>query len=853
MERIRKFHLISGRLGTLVLAAALLVNIFPSFSVCAASAAPEGMRLVTENDALALYIDEEETDVAVVDKAGGTIWYTNPPQASEDAGATAYYQRVLKSQLQIQYYNDNVQSGTMDNYNDSIMDGQFTIEYLEDGVTVTYTLGDMGTSSLLLPDAISLENMDKWTEAMSEDAVRKVNRNYTLVDPYNLTGTTSDYMDTYPGFGTKQFYVLRSGVKDYLREELAGYFEEAGYTRSDYEADLLESGAGEKEIDVPWFTVPLTYRLTEDSLVVSLNPAEVTYNDDGYYLVDIDLLPYFGAQSGDDGYLFVPDGSGALIYFNNGKYTSSSYSAVVYGTDVSTQVLSGSRSEIDQSLTVKMPVFGIKAGDSAMFAVIEDGAGYANIAADVAGRTSSYNNVYAGFSYLQYGSASLSEMVGANSYQLYGEADFTGIYQVRYFFLNGDEADYSGMAALYRNYLEEKGILTRNTDETEFPFYAEFIGAVNKYKTILGVKYNAVETLTTYAQAEEILTELELLGVGKPSVIYSGWMNGGLHGTAAVRVSPVSGLEAGGVSLKQFQQDMQNAGVGVYMTVDMQYVYQDKLLDGYSTLQYGPDYFDHSDVKVYSYVLADGTVDGKLADLISPYYAGKVTGVLSKAVQKYGITGINLGTASNYLYSDFLESRYTDRQKAIELYRESFSALQEQTGAFLGDNSNLYSIQYTEDIINVPFFSNGYQILDEDVPFYEMVLHGYVRYAGEALNMADDYTTVFLKSIECGAGLYYQWIYEDNSVLKETEFDSLYSVNYETWIETAAQDYKELASALAGLENRLIIKHEIVAENVSRTTYEDGTEVYVNYNRQDAAVGNVTVPARGYTVRKGSE
>lgn len=50
--------------------------------------------------------------------------------------------------------------------------------------------------------------------------------------------------------------------------------------------------------------------------------------------MDIDLLEYFGAAGPEEeGYMFVPDGSGALIMFNNGKVNAPAYIGYVYGED----------------------------------------------------------------------------------------------------------------------------------------------------------------------------------------------------------------------------------------------------------------------------------------------------------------------------------------------------------------------------------------------------------------------------------------------------------------------------------------------------------------------------------------
>ncbi len=797
----------------------------------AKSDAPEGMVKVAESDELILYLDEEETDVAVRDKSTGKLWFSNPQDANEDTFATAYYQKVLKSQLQIQYYNENVQSSTMDNYNDCIKDKQFSIEYLDNGITITYTLG-AAKGSLLLPDAISEERMQQFMANMTDKQKKKLHRNYTL---------------------EAGMYTLRGGVKDYLKEELAEYFAEAGYTQADYEVDMA-TGVGEGEEDEkPWFTIPLTYRLDEDNLVVSIDPNAVSYNENGYYLVDIDVLPYFAAAKEEEGYLFVPDGSGALIHLDNGKNNISSYKAAVFGQDKAQQMLSYYKSEINENLTIKMPVYGIKAGEQALFAIIENGAGYADISADVSGKTTSYNNVYAGFSYLQYGPTALSDMVGANGYQLYAEKNFADSFAIRYAFLSDEAANYSGMAAYYRDYLVEKGVLVREEKEKELPFYTEYIGAVDKYKTLLGVKYKAVQPLTTFAQASEISKTLKENGIDNQTVVFSGWMNGGLHGTANTKVDVEASLGKGGMKLEKYLDEMSVQEIGTYMTVDMQYVYQDKLMDGYSTLQYAPGYFDHSTIEVGSYYTVDGYYKKPLANLISPHFALQVSEKIAKQTSKYDITGLHLGTATWDLYSDYLEDRYTDRQAAIQLYQQSFRSLQESGKSLLGDNGNAYSLEFVDDMINVPLSSQGYMIFDEEVPFYEMVLHGYMDYAGEAWNMSDDYETTLLKSVECGAGVHFQWIYGDNSLLKETEYDYLYAVHYKNWMSHAIEDYTRMNTELGELQNQIITAHERVQEDLVKVTYEDGTCVYVNYGKEDALYDGVTIPARDYIVRKGSE
>ncbi|MBQ8639895.1 MAG: hypothetical protein IJ468_12085 [Lachnospiraceae bacterium] len=836
--------------------AALLLSLGNSGITEAAknSDGPKGMDLAAANEHLELYVDEDEATIAVKDLVSGEIWYSAPENGDDAEGATSYYKNLMKAQVTVQYYNESVQSSKMDSYNDCVENEQFVIDYTDDGMVITFTLGDAGTS-LILPSVISEERMLLFSEKMTEKQLKKINRNYTLLSLADMSEEEkTENLALYPGLETHNIYVLRGNVKDYMKEELMEYFQEAGYTKEDYELDQAELGETE-EVSTPWFTIPVEYRLEEDSLVVSVDPAAVTYNTEGYYLTTIGLLPYFGAGSSEeDGYIFVPDGSGALINLNNGKTSVSSYETLVYGQDKTMLILSEKKSEIDENLTVKLPVFGLKADEKAWFAVIENGDAQAAIAADISGKTTPYNHVYTKFTYLESGGISLGDMVGSNSMQLYSKPEFSEDYTLRFFFETGDEADYSWMASTYRTYLEENGVLTRLEEAASIPFYAEYIGAIDKYETLLGIRYRDAKEVTTFAQAQEITDQLKESGVEDITVIYSGWANGGLEGTAATKLSAVSGLKEGGTTLKEFLEGMAADQIPVYMTVDYQNVYKDKMFDGYSAMSYAPRYFDRTVVKAATWLVANGMVDERDINLISPFYVEKIAENSLKDLNSCGITGVNVTGLASTIYTDMLDEQYMDAQDAKNANSNVMAKLDESLeNGIIGDNANAYALPYLSDIINTPMSSNNYYIIDQEIPFYQMVIHGSVNYAGDAMNLSDDYRTSVLKCLESGAGLYFKWIYEDNSILKETDFDHLYSVCYEAWIDQAAQSWKEVNEVLGSLQGQIIRKHEIMQENVVRVTYEDGTEIWINYGSEDVTLKGVTVNAKDYAVEKGGK
>lgn len=811
--------------------------------------AVSAMNMIAENDYLEMYFDEIETKIAVRDKKSGALWFSNPVNEEEDLVSSTYYQQILKSQLYLTYIDKDTKISTMNNYTSSIESGQFEIEYLDDGVKITYFIADEALS-IRLPEAISVERMEEFLSMMTEDQQKKLKRNYTLYSLESLDEEKKEeLLAKYPVIEDEDLYILRSGTKDYMREELSAYFENVGYTQEDYDLDCQNLAEG-NVTEEAWFKVPITYQLDNDTLTATVNPAEVTYNTEFYYLVNIDVLRYFGASLYDDGYMFVPDGSGALINFNNGKTTEASYSASVYGQDSTMIYTSWYQSQVDATNTVKMPVYGIKDGDKALFAIIEEGDAYATIKAEIGGALTAYNDVYSSFAYLQYGEASLDDMVGAETYYMYSDEEAARNYKIRYSFLTGKYANYSGMSACYRNYLLDTGVLSETLNEEELPFYVEYIGAIDKPDTLLGIKYDSMETLTTYKQAETITSQLLDSGISNLNVIYSGCTEGGLHGNAITGFDTESKLESGGEAMSDIQEYMKTAGIDFFMTLDFQYVYEDTLTDGYSEIKYAPRYFDNTVIKINHYGMASRVSEGTLSSLISPYYVNIIADKISPKLVKEDITGVNIGSLSYELYSDFNDDKYTDRQIAEEENRKAMQTLSEADLKIVGDNANAYIWQYASDLINVPMSSNNYRIIDEEVPFYEMVLHGYVSYAGEALSLADDYETALLKSVECGAGLNFMWIYESNSLLKETEFDYLYSVNYENWIEWACSDYSRLNDELGYLQGYEIVSHEYVQEDVAKVVYADGSSVYVNYTNADVAVDSILVPARDYKVER---
>jgi hypothetical protein len=153
-------------------------------------------------------------------------------------------------------------------------------------------------------------------------------------------------------------------------------------------------------------------------------------------------------------------------------------------------------------------------------------------------------------------------------------------------------------------------------------------------------------------------------------------------------------------------------------------------------------------------------------------------------------------------------------------------------------------------IVNAPTKSSRMNITDEDVPFYQIALHGYYDLAGAPFNMDEvqNPRRSMLKALEMGSNVYYQWYYSDSAEVKDTELNHLYALNYSDWFEEAVRLYNEANSVLKNVRHQIIVEHRKLAEGVAQTTYQNGTTIIVNYNNTAATVNGLKIDALSYRV-----
>lgn len=800
----------------------------------------EGFDLVAESDVLKLYANTTTGYVIIYDKETGETTYSNPLDAEEDTVANSTNIELMQSQLTITYLNSSRTEGTYNTYSQcvNISADQLTVESIENGIRFNYEIKPKATSAQSVPYTMSEERFNYF---------------YSLMDPDETT--TKTFKKSYTQQEDGSYDILESlqgGSGSALTYDsiYKALYEQAGYTDDDYMIDMEDT---EFEISLPAsFDVSLEYRLDGDSLVVSIPTSLI--NETNGSIESIEVLPYFGAAGADEeGYILVPNGSGSLIYFNNGKTSTSDYAAYIYGIDL----LSADYTQVENSESVRLPLYALCREDSSILTVIEDGASLAQIKSSVSGKTSSYNNISTTFTLRGTERLSMFGTSGSSADIPVMEADFYDVnITLRYSFLGEDYTGYSGVANYYREKLIADGTLTlsgdtESTEAEDIPLYYDLIGGVKITDFIVGVQYLSVESMTTFDQAQEIVQALQSDGISNQVINYQGWMNGGYYHDVTDKVKLVSKLGSKS-DFEDLSALVESYGGKLYADVAFEKVtyISKRYVSIFESAKYYSGYAgmlgqtNPTTLRMTSSLGYEET----LYSLVSPKFLVRYVDEFLENADKYDITGYSLRDLGDTLASDKKRTNVIDREEALDVVVAQLAKFGEDEKDVMVSGGNDYAVTYADDLINVPIGHNDYFAVDEEVPFYEMVYHGTVDYTGSAINLSSDYDVdaITLRLIEYGASPHFTFTYDESNEMKYTGLNSYYSTTFYTWEDTAVEVYNRVNEALQYVTNATIVEHEILQTGVSRVTYSNGVVFIINSTDEDVTVDGEVIAALSY-------
>jgi len=553
--------------------------------------------------------------------------------------------------------------------------------------------------------------------------------------------------------------------------------------------------------------IVIRYELTEHGLEVTIPSQGIVENGDAR-LLSVQLLPFFGAVSGtqEQGYLFVPDGPGGLLYYDRERPAiGNRYDYAIYDENPANL----QEREVPREM-ISYPVFGLKRGDQAYAAIVKEGKASARITAMPAGVQTTYHSIGAKFVYRDEYLRKVSKMAPpVNTVQ---KERIHQDRQIEYRLLSEDEADYSGMAATYRNYLLVTKQLPEALPETSHtPMLLGLVGGGTE--DVFGGK--RFMTATTFEQAEQIATEFSDAGIRNMRVQFQGWQAGGF--SESDRRFPIKSELGGTEGAKRFALAMKERGIPVIFEDDLAWM---KISN--TDISMKTEGIRSIDTTVFHDRL--GT-----RFLLNPVTAVRTAKETVDQLGALGISGIYYHDAGSTLFGDYANPGL-EREDTAHLYSELLAYTKERLGHVATERGNDYVLQASDWLTYFPMESSYDFFVDETVPFYPMAVHGSLLYTGTEANLRNEYDKELLRAIEYGAIPFFRLTYERSRELKGTDHNFLYSGEYAVWKDRVIEEYKKF-EALAPLVHRRMIEHHKQAEGVYVMTYDDGSQVLVDYNK----------------------
>ena len=590
------------------------------------------------------------------------------------------------------------------------------------------------------------------------------------------------------------------------------------------------------------FGMTLEVEITDDGVKARIPDDSIHEDGDSYFIGTIALYPYMGNSYLDskEGYILVPDGNGALIYLNDkeGRFKSG-FSGMIYGSDVGfdesdvTTLLKDRYNTISDSEKVIAPVFGIAHTDDeiAYLAIVEDGEARASIECIPNGVSVDYNRAYAKFTLRKTYTQPTSNNSTAGSLHIYESERSHSDLGVRYIFLSGEDADYSGMARCYRDYLITNGFL--KASDTSYKTRVDFLGT-ERESWVLGT---TPVVMTTVDDINEIYEELRSENVTDILSVYKGWQKGGLYDLPISSYSVESKI-GGKAKLTKLINEAKENGIDLYLYNDALLINPDEKNATFNVVKkINKRRFElttYMDVyKTLLYIIPSRS-EALLNRFIKSY--------TQKGVNNLALAGIT-GTLFSYNYSGSNYTRYDTQASyasTVSKVAESTELIMEQPFAYLWSEAGAF--------LDMPLYTSAYIFEDESIPFLSMVLKGNMPVYAEYVNFEANKQEFFLKMVESGSFPSFYITKESSSELIYTNSSDIYSSEFSSYRSTIAQYDEKLGELNNLLADATIEKHEILESGVVKVTYSNGVRVYINYGSEEQTADGLTIGSMSYEV-----
>jgi hypothetical protein len=633
---------------------------------------------------------------------------------------------------------------------------------------------------------------------------------------------------------------IEDGVK--LSFSIGGYCDNRTCSRA-YESKYLTGEVTLEEMieDYRFSLIGISFDievcLTETGLDIYIPVDSITEEyPEEIVLSSIVVFPALGAtkttEETDDleipGYMVIPDGSGALIRYedNQGQFKAP-FEERFYGSNFGLEDFKTSVT----SYPLSMPIFGAVHGvnQNAFIGIIESGDFSSRLFAYPNGAHNlPYNLIFPKFDIKQvYRQAFSSD--GSNGVLKYIQSSYDDI-EVKYNFLNNDDANYVGIGKNYRDYLmsDEVAALSNQNSTGDIPLSTTYLMSDTE-SSFFGA---SLVEMSTVKQVRDMYDYFLEQGIDNQKVSLMGWNENGYSGELPAKIDYENSLGSNRsyrelISYINEQNTVNLINNYVFATNSTSRIsFRNDVAKGIDKfkIEYECEDCVHNELYLlYPYVSAS------LANKDSQDYLDNSVGVLFESLGN-NLTAYYEG--DNYFRMD----SYLDYQEAMETYQG--------VGSYVYPYS--YAYKYTSDFYHAPLYNSQLKYYDDVVPLLQIVLKGSIEMYSSYLNFNSLGKETILNLIDFGMNPSYILTYEPSSNLKDTDIAYFYTTEFDLWKESVQEEYDYINNALKYVNGESITSRVVLDYGIVEVTYSNGVNIYINYTSNDYVVNDITIPSMDY-------
>jgi len=546
------------------------------------------------------------------------------------------------------------------------------------------------------------------------------------------------------------------------------------------------------------------------------------------------IYPFLGStEQKENGYMVIPDGSGAIVSLEETPIYNLSYSAPIYGKDLGYTELPEPSSlnvlTIKPLASVTLPIYGIihDVGNSGLLVISESGENYATynyVSKDV---TTDYYQSYFHYnyrtSYKQFQSRTNTDQ------HILGFQEEPNRFELkqRYVFLSGDEANYVGVAKRYRNYLEQHNQFIQTNESKNYSTKIDLIG--NEIER--GIIWDKNVAITPYKDAVQLTKKLRSDGYTNLDITYKTFNKSDYSYHFDVYRN-LGGKEEFDNMIQYFEDN--NIDFNYY--VDYINRYEDSKYSASRMNRKVLADINYSYMYLYSYINNAKYLPQFVEDDYPSY-------------KKYGIDRLAIDGLNKGLYT------HTEKNAKVKYSTENMAYILEALN-YLSENNiktnlynpNAYLFKYTNKYYDAPISSSELLFISATIPLVELIVSGHMEMYSPYLNFISSEDNTLLRLVEYGINPAYILTSKNTYKLKYTNASHVYVSQYASLsnrMETYDDFIKQALNEISGVE---MINHYFFKEGVTVTEYANGKKVIVNYTDETVQFEDTTIKAKGYEV-----